>query len=66
MKNLFLSLGSLFFMFQWVNAQESAKADLLNTMIEQGIKDWKIPGLVTVVVKDGEVVFQKAYGVKNL
>jgi len=35
-------------------------------MIVQGMKDWKIPGLATIVVKDGKVVFQKTYGVKNL
>ena len=35
-------------------------------MIVQGMADWQIPGLVTVVVKDGQVLFKKAYGVKNL
>ena len=35
-------------------------------MIQQGMEDWQIPGLSTIVVKDGEVVFHKSYGVKNL
>ena len=35
-------------------------------MIVQGMADWKIPGLAAIVVKDGQVVFQKTYGVKNL
>ena len=35
-------------------------------MIQQGMKDWKIPGLATVVVKDGKVVFKKTYGVKSI
>lgn len=35
-------------------------------MIVKGMKDWKIPGMATIVVKDGELVFQKSYGVKNL
>lgn len=38
----------------------------LDAMIVQGMKDWKVPGLAAIVVKDGEVVFQKTYGVKNL
>ena len=38
----------------------------LDAMITKGMADWKIPGLAAVVVKDGQVVFQKAYGVKNL
>ena len=35
-------------------------------MIVQGMADWKIPGLAAIVVKDGQVEFQKTYGVKNL
>ena len=35
-------------------------------MIVQGVKDWKIPGLATVVVKDGEVVFKRSYGIKDI
>ncbi|MEL7120182.1 MAG: serine hydrolase, partial [Bacteroidota bacterium] len=38
----------------------------LDDMINEGMKEWQVPGLTTVVIKDGEVVFQKAYGVKNL
>ena len=46
-------------------AQKSSHKKL-DAMIVQGMKDWKVPGLATIVVKDGEVVFQKTYGVKNL
>jgi len=35
-------------------------------MIEEGIKDWQIPGLAVVVVKDGDIVFKKTYGVKDI
>ena len=35
-------------------------------MIVQGIKDWQIPGLTAVVVKDQKVIFKEIYGVKNL
>lgn len=48
------------------NAQQKTNNKKLNAMIVQGMKDWKIPGLATIVVKDGEVVFNKTYGVKNL
>lgn len=47
-------------------AQQKTNNRKLDAMIVQGIKDWKIPGLATIVVKDGEVVFQETYGVKNL
>jgi len=45
---------------------QKGKSKQLDAMIKKGMVDWKIPGLVAVVVKDGETVFQKAYGVKNL
>lgn len=38
----------------------------LDAMIQQGIQDWEIPGLVAAVIQDGQVVFEKAYGVTNL
>lgn len=47
-------------------AQQSTNNTKLDAMIVQGMQDWKVPGLATIVVKDGEVVFQKTYGVKNL
>lgn len=46
--------------------QQKTNNKKLDAMIVQGMKDWKVPGLAAIVVKDGEVVFQKTYGVKNL
>ena len=42
------------------------KGETLDAMIQGGMKDWEIPGLVTTVVRDGEVVFSKAYGLRNI
>ncbi len=61
----------IFFIFLFViilsgSAQQKSSDKKLDAMIVQGIKDWKVPGLAAIVVKDGEVVFQKTYGVKNL
>ena len=47
-------------------AQQSTNNTKLDAVIVQGMHDWKVPGLAAIVVKDGEVVFQKTYGVKNL
>ena len=47
-------------------AQQQPSDKQLDAMIVQGMKDWKVPGLAAIVVKDGQVVFQKTYGVKNL
>jgi CubicO group peptidase (beta-lactamase class C family) len=40
-------------------------ADSLDSYINKGLKDWQLPGLSIVVVKDGKVVVQKGYGVRN-
>ena len=39
--------------------------DSLDSYINRGLKDWDLPGLSLVIVKDGKVVVMKGYGVKN-
>lgn len=66
-KYKFLFLLLLTFGFNhFLSAQQKANNNKLDAMIVQGMSDWKVPGLAAIVVKDGEVVFQKTYGVKNL
>ena len=38
----------------------------LDNYAAQAVKDWQSPGLAIAVVKDGKVVFQKGYGVREL
>lgn len=38
----------------------------IDSYITKGLKDWDIPGLAIVIVKDGKVVLNKGYGVKNI
>jgi CubicO group peptidase (beta-lactamase class C family) len=64
-KLLLIAILSLWFS-HGVSAQVDDKVKSLDRMIEEGMKDWNIPGLATVVVKDGEVVFKKVYGVKDI
>ena len=40
--------------------------DSLDTYVERALKEWKIPGVSVCVVKDGNVVIMKGYGVKEL
>lgn len=47
-------------------AQKLSPSKQLDEMILDGMKDWQIPGLAALVVKDGEVAFKKTYGVKNI
>jgi len=64
-KLLLIAIFGLWFS-HGVSAQVDDKVKSLDRMIEEGMKDWNIPGLATVVVKDGEVVFSKAYGIKDV
>jgi CubicO group peptidase (beta-lactamase class C family) len=47
-------------------AQPSFIKDSLDEYINRGMKDWQIPGLSIVIVKDGKIVFMKGYGVKDI
>lgn len=42
------------------------KINLLDDYIENALTIWDPPGLAVTVVKDGEVVFKKGYGVTNI
>jgi CubicO group peptidase (beta-lactamase class C family) len=62
-----LCLFLLFCLVAFTNAQSpSFVKDSLDNYIQQGLKDWDIPGLSIVVVKDGKVAVMKGYGVKNI
>ena len=49
-------------------AQEQPPAELegIEAFIEQGMRDWGIPGLAVSVVKDDELVWGRGFGVRRL
>ena len=40
--------------------------DSMDAYIQRGLRNWDLPGLAVVIVKDGKVAFMKGYGVKNI
>jgi CubicO group peptidase (beta-lactamase class C family) len=40
--------------------------DSLDSYIQKGMKQWDVPGLAIVIVKDGKVVVMKGYGVSDV
>ena len=46
--------------------KDPAREKELDAFIEKGMKDWKLPGLSAVVVKDGKVVYLKGFGIRTL
>ncbi len=60
-----LYLASLFYGVA-LKAQPAFITDSLTQYIEEGMKDWNIPGLSIVIVKDGKVVHRRGYGLSNV
>ena len=65
MKKLLLST-TLMLLLSGVFAQPAFVKDSLDSYIQQGMKDWNIPGLAIAIVKDGKVITMKGYGVRDL
>lgn len=38
----------------------------LDTFIQKGLEEWKVPGLAIAVVQDGKVTLQKGYGMREV
>jgi CubicO group peptidase (beta-lactamase class C family) len=50
-----------------LNAQShSEKISELDAYIQKGVELWNPPGLAVTVVKDGEIIFKKGYGVTTI
>ena len=64
MKSLLLVL--LVTIAAFLPASGQTDIDTLDDYIESARKDWNIPGMSVVVVKDGKVVLSKGYGVREL
>jgi CubicO group peptidase (beta-lactamase class C family) len=47
-------------------AQPSFIKDSLDAYVQRGLRDWQLPGLAVVVVKDGKTVVLKGYGVRDI
>jgi CubicO group peptidase (beta-lactamase class C family) len=55
----------LFFGTSTVSAQPQPLENFDN-YVAGAVRDWEVPGLAIAVVKDGQVVFSKGYGVREL
>jgi len=67
MKQKLIILQILLVTFISVSGQtNSKKINELDAYIQKGIELWKPPGLAVTVVKDGEIIFKKGYGVTTI
>src|SRR5439155_21610324 len=47
-------------------AGKSAPLDGFDDLVRQTMKDWRVPGLAMAVAKDGQIVFERGYGVRQI
>lgn len=66
MKKILLSIFLFSFVTNAFSQVPSFITDSLDNFILHGLKDWNVPGLSIVIVKDGKIVVMKGYGVKSI
>ncbi|MEZ5000737.1 MAG: hypothetical protein R2727_08875 [Bacteroidales bacterium] len=68
MRKTFIALLLLTILQLTSFAQPVSKSDLedLDRYYTRISRDWNIPGFTVAIVKDGEMVFSKGYGVKEI
>jgi CubicO group peptidase (beta-lactamase class C family) len=64
MKKIFYTLSALVISLNLL-AQPAFVKDSLDAFITREMQRWQVPGLAIAIVKDGQVVVQKGYGVKQ-
>ncbi len=66
MRKILLYIFSILVITPAKSQNASFISDSLDSYIKKGLKDWNIPGLAIVIVKDGKIVLRKGYGVTNI
>lgn len=67
MKSYLLTLCFVLTTTLTVNSQSlNRQTRLLDDYITEAIKKWQPPGLAVTIVKDGEIIFTKGYGVRTI
>ena len=66
MKKNILSLLLLACSLTLVAQSYTKQVKEFDAYIQKGMKDWEIPGMAVVVVKDNKILLKKGYGVKEL
>ncbi len=72
MKNQILKFGLLIaiILLAIINIQANDPYKKTISELEQyysrALKDWNVPGMAIAIVKDGQVIFEKGFGVKNV
>lgn len=66
MKKILLPLLGLLSILSTEAQQPSFISDSLDAYVQRGLKEWDLPGLAIVIVKDGKVVVMKGFGERDI
>lgn len=66
MKKIIFLIGFSFSIIISFAQQPTFITDSLDSYIKNGMKQWNVPGLAIVIVKDGKIVVMKGYGVRDI
>lgn len=66
MRRIFFFFGLVLTGLQTSAQLPAFVTDSLDAYIERGMKQWQVPGLAIAIVKDGQVVVSKGYGVRDI
>ncbi len=47
-------------------ANDRAKAEQLDAYFAQALQQWRVPGMAIAIIKDGEIVLSKGYGLRDI
>lgn len=61
-----LPLLALFILWAPVTNAQSVLPTNFESFVEEGLQQWDVPGIAIGIVKDGEVVYTKGFGVRKL
>lgn len=67
MNKLLYTFTLIFLFFTSIIAQRTPKfiTDSLDHYVNRAMEQWKIPGAAVLVIKDGDIIISKGYGVKE-
>jgi len=65
-RNILLAIVTTLVFSRQARTQPAFIRDSLEQYITQGMKEWSIPGLAIAIIKDGQTVFMKGFGVRDL
>lgn len=66
MRSRFLQALALFLLFASAAAAQTPELRSLDAYIARAVRDWQVPGVAVVIVKDDKVVLAKGYGVRDV